>query len=182
VGRLARQKGQDQLLAAWERRRPADTVLVLLGPGDPAPLQAIAPTQWGGSVLAVGGQDDVRPWLRAADLVVQPSRYEGFSVVVAEVMAAGVPIVATAVNGVREAVVEGPWGPAGAVVPLADMDALLDEVEARLTDPRQRRVEGAAARARAEQLFRGDRVMARLEDAYRDAIRAHARAGERESI
>jgi glycosyltransferase involved in cell wall biosynthesis len=173
VGRLARQKGQDLLVAAWERRRPGDTVLVLLGPGDPAPLQATAPRQWGRSILAVGGQDDVRPWLAAADLVVQPSRYEGFSVVVAEVMASGLPLVATAVNGVREAVVDGPPGPAGAAVAIGDMGALLDEVEKRLADPALRRREGAAGRARAERLFRGDHVMARLDDAYRDAIRAH---------
>jgi glycosyltransferase involved in cell wall biosynthesis len=173
VGRLARQKGQDLLVEAWEHRRLADTVLVLLGPGDPAPLRAVAPGQWGRSILAVGGQDDVRPWLQAADLAVQPSRYEGFSVVVAEVMASGVPIVATAVNGVREAVVDGPPGAAGAAVAIGDMGALLDEVEKRLADPELRRREGTAGRARAERLFRGDHVMARLDDAYRQAIRAH---------
>jgi glycosyltransferase involved in cell wall biosynthesis len=181
VGRLSRQKGQDLLLEAWERRRPADTVLVLLGSGDPAPLRAVAPTQWGRSVLAVGGQDDVRPWLWAADFVVQPSRYEGFSLVVAEAMACGVPVVATAVNGVREAVVDGPPGAAGAGVPVGDMGALLDEAEKRLADPALRRREGMAGRARAEQLFRGDHVMARLDDAYRAAIRAHGQgvgAGE----
>jgi glycosyltransferase involved in cell wall biosynthesis len=182
VGRLSRQKGQDLLLDAWERRRPADTVLVLLGSGDPTPLRAVAPTQWGRSVLAVGGQDDVRPWLWAADFVIQPSRYEGFSLVVAEAMACGVPVVATAVNGVREAVVDGPPGPAGAGVRVGDMGALLDEAEKRLADAALRRKEGLAARARAERLFRGDRVMARLDDAYRAAIRAHGHgAGTRKA-
>ncbi|WRL64367.1 glycosyltransferase [Blastococcus brunescens] len=47
MGRLAHQKGQDLLVTAWERQRPPDTVLVLLGPGDPEPLRDLAPTQWG---------------------------------------------------------------------------------------------------------------------------------------
>jgi len=181
MGRLARQKGQDLLLRAWERRPPADTVLVLLGPGDPAPLRDLAPSQWGRSVVAVGGQDDVRPWLWASDLLLLPSRYETVGLVVAEAMACGVPVVATAVNGVREAVIDGPLGAAGAVVPIGNMDALLDEAAKRLTDPALRQTEGACGRVRAEEEFRTDRLAARLEEAYRAAIRTHGRAGERET-
>jgi glycosyltransferase involved in cell wall biosynthesis len=182
MGRLARQKGQDLLLRAWERRPLTDTVLVLLGPGDPAPLRQLAPSQWGHTVLAVGGQDDVRPWLWASDLLILPSRYETVGLVVAEAMACGVPVVATAVNGVREAVVDGPLGAAGAVVPVGDMEALLDEAAKRLADPALRRTEGACGRMRAEEGFRADRVATRLEQAYRAAIRAHGRAGEKETI
>jgi glycosyltransferase involved in cell wall biosynthesis len=182
MGRLARQKGQDLLLRVWERRPPTDTVLVLLGPGDPAPLRQLAPSQWGNTVLAVGRQDDVRPWLWASDLLMLPSRYETVGLVVAEAMACGVPVVATAVNGVREAVVEGPLGAAGAVVPVGDMEALLDEAATRLADPALRRTEALCGRMRAEHEFRTDRVATRLEDAYRGAIRAHGRAREKETI
>ncbi|MFD2091532.1 glycosyltransferase [Blastococcus deserti] len=182
MGRLAHQKGQDLLVAAWEQRRPPDTVLVLLGPGDPAPLRALAPTQWGRSLVAAGGQDDVRPWLWATDVLLLPSRYETIGLCVAEAMACGVPVVATDVNGVRETVVAGPARPAGAVVPVRDMDALLDEAKTRLEDPLLRRTEGMNGRARAEELFRPERLADRLEDAYRDAVRAHReRTGERET-
>ncbi|WP_422678173.1 glycosyltransferase family 4 protein [Blastococcus brunescens] len=89
----------------------------------------------GRTVLAVGGQDDVRPWLWASDLLLMPSRYETVGLCVAEAMACGVPVVATAVNGVRETVGSGTGEAAGAVVPVGDMTALLAETARRLADP-----------------------------------------------
>ncbi|PNA65975.1 glycosyltransferase family 1 protein, partial [Pseudomonas sp. FW305-76] len=83
--------------------------------------------------------------------------------VVTEAMACGVPVVATAVNGVRETVVDGPLGAAGAVVPVGDMGALLSETAKRLGDPGLLRAEGACGRARAEESFRPERLADRLE-------------------
>jgi glycosyltransferase involved in cell wall biosynthesis len=173
VGRLSRQKGQDLLLQAWERSRPADTQLVLVGPGDPAPLREHAPTQWGATVLAVGEQVDVRPWLWASDALVLSSRYETVAVVVAEAMACGRPVVATAVNGAAVTITEGPLAPAGAVVALGDMAALIREASRRLTDGALADREADSGRRRAEQLFRPGLIASRLEHAYRDAIAKH---------
>jgi glycosyltransferase involved in cell wall biosynthesis len=172
LGRLARQKGQDLLLPAWERARPDDTALVLLGPGDTAPLEALAPTQWGRTVLAVGEHDDVRPWLWASDLLVLPSRYETVALVVAEAMSCGRPVVATAVNGAYDTILEGPLPAAGAVVEHGAMDALIAEAARRLDDPDLWAAESAAGRERAEQLFSPARVADRLEAAYREAVGA----------
>jgi glycosyltransferase involved in cell wall biosynthesis len=144
IGRLqVHQKGQDVLLAAW----PAVTAavptarLVLVGDGpDRAALEAGAPP----GVAFVGKQPDVLPWLRAADVVVQPSRYEGLSILVLEALSAGRPVVAGDAVGMREAV-----GDAGAVVPRDDPAALAAAVVERLRDPTRVEVEGAAARRRA---------------------------------
>jgi glycosyltransferase involved in cell wall biosynthesis len=174
LGRLARQKGQDLLLPAWERSRPPDTTLVLLGPGDTEPLRALAPTQWGRSVRAVGGHDDVRPWLWASDLLVLPSRYETVALVVAEAMSCGRPVVATAVNGARDTILGGPLPGAGAVVDRQDMDGLIAEVARRLDDAELRAAEAAAGRQRAERLFSPAQVANRLEAAYREAVARHA--------
>lgn len=170
LGRLARQKGQDLLLPAWERSRPSDTALVLLGPGDTAPLEALAPTQWGKTVLAVGEHDDVRPWLWASDLLVLPSRYETVALVVAEAMSCGRPVVATAVNGARDTILDGPLPAAGAVVEVGDMDRLVAEATRRLEDADLWAAEAAAGRQRAEQLFSPGQVADRLEAAYREAV------------
>ncbi len=175
LGRVgAYQKGHDLLVAAWEQDPPEDAVLVLVGPGDPAPLAALAPTQWDRSIRAFGDTADVCAWLARADVLVLPSRYETVGLVVAEAMAMGVPVVATAVDGVRATVTGGPLPPAGAVVEPGDMTGLLEATAARLHDPGLRRTESEAARARAEILFRPESVAARLEAAYREAIEMSA--------
>lgn len=170
VGRLSTQKGQAALVAAWERRPLPDTDLVLVGPGDSSGLAALAPTTFGASIHHVGAQHDVRPWLWAADLCVQPSLYEGQSVAMAEALACGRPVVMTQVNGAREAIAPADDAPAGATVPVADLDALLDACATRLRDPGLREAEGRAARARALSLFDRDVVMARIEQTYRAAV------------
>ncbi len=171
LGRIgAHQKGHDLLVAAWERSRPADAVLVLVGPGDPSSLARLAPTQWARTIRSFGDVTDVRPWLHRADVLVLPSRYETVGLVVAEAMAMGVPVVATAVDGVRETLVAGPLPPAGAVVELGDMPGLIEAAAQRLRDQGLRERESQAARARAEVLFRPELVTAKLEAAYREAI------------
>lgn len=170
LGRIARQKGQDLLLPVWERRPPPGTVLVLVGPGDTTELSRLAPTQWRQSILAVGEQDDVRPWLWASDMLVMPSRYETVGLVVAEAMACERPVVAWAVNGARTTVLSGPPGPGGAVVDVGDAETMMDELTARAACPETMRSEGEVARARAERLFPPPLVVRRLNDAYSSAI------------
>jgi glycosyltransferase involved in cell wall biosynthesis len=180
VGRLARQKGQDLLLQTWEHSRPPDTQLILVGPGDADALRSHAPTQWGTSVLAVGEQADVRPWVWASDALVLPSRYETVALVVAEAMACGCPVVATAVNGATATVTDGPWPPAGAVVPLGDMEALIAESSRRLADRELCESERVAGRKRAESLFSPHLVAQRLELAYRDAVSRRMQGAEQQ--
>jgi glycosyltransferase involved in cell wall biosynthesis len=170
VGRLAWQKGQDQLVAKWEEAPPPSTELVLVGPGDTTELEAAAPTQWGKSIRWVGEQDDVRPWVWSADVLVMPSRYEGVPVVIGEAMACGVPVVATAFNGTREALLDPPGDPCGAVVPLGDMAALLREAQRRLDSADLIAAEAMAGPQRAAQLYEPVLVADRLEAAYLEAI------------
>ncbi len=170
VGRLAWQKGQDLLVAEWERSPLPETTLVLVGPGDADALSATAPREWGTSIRWAGEQSDVRPWMWAADLLVLPSRYETVAIVVAEAMSCGVPVVATAVNGARETLLDPPGEPCGAVVPLGDMAGLLHEAGRRLDDPTLSRRDATVGRERAEDRFRPALVGQRLESAYREAI------------
>lgn len=144
VGRLAvAQKGQDVLLQAWPGVTAAcpDAELVLVGDGpDRAALEASAPP----AVRFVGALPDVRPWYQAADIVVQPSRYEGLSLTVLEALASGRAVVAADAIGMREAI-----GAAGVVVPVDDPSALTHAVVTRLRDLELARSEGRMARERA---------------------------------
>lgn len=176
VGRISYQKGQDQLVSEWVRNPVPGAELVLVGGGDVEPLRRLAGGEWGRSVRCVGHQDDVRPWLRMADVLVVPSRYEGQSVAVAEALACGLPVVAGAVNGAVDAIVRGPRPPAGAVVAQGDLVALVSECRRRVLDDRLREREAAGARQRACALFDQAVVSAEVERVYRLA-QSQARAG-----
>ena len=171
LGRLARQKGQDLLVAAWEAAPLPDTHLLLVGPGDPERLRRLAPTQWGTTICWIGDQHDVRPVVWASDVLVLPSRYETVAVVVAEAMASGVPVVANRVNGVDMAVTDGPSPPGGVVVPAGDMEALLAESRRLLDDPELRAALGRDGRERVVALFTPELVVDRLDEAYEQAMR-----------
>jgi glycosyltransferase involved in cell wall biosynthesis len=175
VGRISQQKGQVALAAAWESQPIPDTVLALIGPGDQSEVAAAAPASVGNTLRLVGALSDVRPWLHAADLCVQPSRYEGQSVAMAEAMSCGRAVVMTDVNGAREALCPPGEPPAGAVVPLGDLGSLLRETRTRLDHDSLVRAEEHVARERAVSMFGLDEVMGRLETVYRRATAEPAR-------
>ena len=146
-----------------------------MGPGDPEPLRAFAPTQWGNSIRWIGEHLDVRPCLWACDLLVMPSRYEGAAVVPAEAMACGRPVVACAVSGARMAISDPPYEPGGTVVAVGDMAELLAETWRLLEDPDDRARVGANGRHRAVRLFSPEQVVDRLDAAYAEAIEVSRR-------
>jgi glycosyltransferase involved in cell wall biosynthesis len=113
-------------------------------------------------VLFLGRRDDVPALLQAADLAVLPSFKEGFSLVVLEALAAGLPLVATAVGGTPEAIEHGH---SGVIVPPGD-DAALVEAVARLVDNTDQRARMAGEAVRRAQRFNLKRTVADLEELY----------------
>ncbi|MGH8792853.1 MAG: glycosyltransferase [Stackebrandtia sp.] len=173
VGRLCRQKAQELLLDAWTRSPAPNTELVLVGPGDPGPLLERLPAELRSTVRAVGGWNDVRPWLWACDLVVVAARYEANSLSTGEALACGRPVVTTDVGGAHDAVGAGSSEPAGCVVPQEAVDALLREAKARLDDPELTACEGMNARIRAERIFAPSALVERF-DAFYAQVTARA--------
>jgi glycosyltransferase involved in cell wall biosynthesis len=109
----------------------------------------------------LGNRDDIPALLARADLFVLPSRFEGLPSAIIEAMAAGLPVVATAVGGVAELVedrVSGWLVPAGAPAVLADgiRHALVADAVAV----------GAAGRGRAEAMFAAPAMAAHFADLY----------------
>lgn len=117
MGRLTRQKGIDILLRAVADEPRLSVTVLGEGPDRPR-LEALA-AQCGGRASLPGWVADVRPHLRDADVVAIPSRWEGFGLVAVEAMASGRPLVASAVEGLRDVV-----GGAGLLVPPEDPGAL----------------------------------------------------------
>ncbi len=155
VGRLTRQKGIDVLLNAAGRVAEArsDWRLLIVGDGpERARLeaQAAADPRLAGRVTWLGRRDDVPSLLKAADLVVLPSRWEGMPNVVLEAMAAGRPVVATAVEGSAELVEPGG---SGWLVPPEDPAALAAALIEAAADSAQAARFGASGRARVAAEF-----------------------------
>lgn len=99
----------------------------------------------------------------AADLYVQPSFTETFGVPIAEAMAAGVPVVATRVGGMPEAVEDGRTG---RLVEPDDAGALAEAVVDLLSDEGRRRSMGEAARRRAVERFSWEQITRNVWDLY----------------
>lgn len=173
LGRISFQKGQDLLVSRWEQDPIRDCQLILVGPGDTDTLAKLAPREWNRSIFSVGEQRDVRQWLWAADVMVLPSRYEGFPVAAAESMSTGTAVVATGFNGAREIIEAPPLSPGGIVVSIGDMDALLQGAIKLVSSPSLQHEVSTSARARAERLFTAEIVCGKLTAGYRDAIRLH---------
>jgi glycosyltransferase involved in cell wall biosynthesis len=125
-------------------------------------------------VELLGARADVPDLLARSDVFVLSSRSEGFPVSVLEAMAAGLPVVATDVGGVGEAVEDGETG---FLIPAADSEALAAALERLLVDGELRRRLGAAGRARALRLFDVSRYRAAYEELYR-RLNASTEPGE----
>ncbi|GLF94344.1 glycosyltransferase family 4 protein [Streptomyces yaizuensis] len=167
VGRLCRQKGQDVLLDAWPRVRghvPGAT-LVLVGDGpDRARLARTAPP----GVIFAGAVADTVPFLRAADVVVLPSRWEGMALAPLEAMACARPVVVTDVSGARESL--PPGHDAHSLVPPDDAPALAAAVTALFRDAPLRTALGGQARAHVRVTGDAERTAAAVLGLYQDLL------------
>ena len=95
------------------------------------------------NVRFVGTQSNVQDWLSLSEMSILPSFYEGLPLVAIESLAAGVPVVATDVDGTPEVVVNGKTG---LTVPANDPRALAQAISLLLHSPELRRQLGTAGR------------------------------------
>ena len=144
VGRLCHQRAPDVAVAALALMRTPSVRLRLVGDGEDRAAVEELVTALGldGRVEFSGFCPEPAPDLRAADVVVIPSRYDGMALILLEAMACGAAIVATRVPGTSA------LGEAGQLVPVEDPQSLAEAVDALLAAPQRRKL-GAAAHARA---------------------------------
>jgi glycosyltransferase involved in cell wall biosynthesis len=133
--------------------------LVLVG-GHPGEFEGEHPLRLAHPGVFLAGwhaHDDLADAINASDLVVLPSRHEAFGLVLAEAMACGVPVVATASQGPSRIV---DHGETGWLVPVDDEDALTAALVEAVGDEAERRRRGALARDRARARY-GEAAVAR---------------------
>lgn len=165
VAAVTREKGHDLLITALDAIRDLPWQCTCVGPldrdvdlvrelgvsphgrlgGDPQLPVTFTDTRVGAALHAT---------YAAADLLVLASRSETYGMVVTEALARGVPVVATAVGGVEQALGAAAAGPPGALIPPEDPEALASAVRTWLTDADLRSRWRAAARERRRTLPR----------------------------
>ncbi|PRQ03467.1 diphospho-undecaprenol 4-alpha-N-acetylgalactosaminyltransferase [Enhygromyxa salina] len=143
------------------------------GPLDSRVREAVARHRLGDRVSLLGSRDDVPERLAKGQIFVLSSTHEGFPISTLEAMRAGLPVVASHVGGVAEAVVSGETG---ALIPASNPDALADALEPLIVDAELRGRQGAAGRAAYERAFTFETQLRRSWAVYERAIRARESA------
>ncbi len=173
VTRLVERKGIDDVIRALVHV-PSTELVVAGGPPrhqlplDPEAcrLRRIAEDLGVADRLVLLGRLDreaVPRLMRSADVVVATPWYEPFGIVAVEAMACGVPVVASAVGGMIDTVVDGVTG---LHVPPRDPDALAAALNAVLADPTRRQALGEAGVSRVRARYGWDRVAAATSEVY----------------
>lgn len=172
VGRLAVDKGIADLLFVWQNVRESysDARLLLVGPmdnDDPLPTEFQQIMAEDDRIIQVGFCAYVEETLALMDVLVFPSRREGFGLAIIEAAAMQVPAVCYDVTGCQDSVVDGETG---LRVPALDREALLLAVQRYLSDDELFCTHGRNAREFVSAHYESEMVENRYVQYYRDLL------------
>jgi glycosyltransferase involved in cell wall biosynthesis len=175
LANFIRYKGHGFFFDAWKRvvamHPSAVAVLIGEGPDRKEWQQWVESQGLDSSVRFAGSRRDVPAILALTDIVAHPSLEEGFSNAILESMAAGRPVVATAVGGNPEAIENGKTG---LLVPVGDVDALVSAISALASEPQRAREMGESGRTRAALRFSVERMIRAYENVYESVAAGQA--------
>ncbi|NLE37550.1 MAG: glycosyltransferase [Pirellulaceae bacterium] len=176
IGRLDAQKGLEWLLRgarSWLADAPdCDLALVGQGPQRSALERLAAEEGISDRVQFLGFRADVPALLARSSLLVLPSRWEGMPNVVLEAMAAGLPVVATDVEGVAELLGDDADGQ---VVPFGDTAAFAAAVTRILSDRDLADRLGRRNRSRAAEYFQIDDMVERYQTLWTELVQGRTK-------
>lgn len=173
VGRIVRDKGMNELVAAFVRlhKECTDTRLVLVGRYEEKLNPVLPETKYlieqSDCIEAVGQQKDVRPFYEKSDVLVFPSYREGFPNVVIEAGAMDLPSIVTDINGSRE-IIEN--GKNGVIVPPRDEQALFNAMKWMIEHPEERKSMAETARTMVASRYEQGFVHQCLKDYYKEIL------------
>jgi len=170
VARLSAQKNLGALVRAFAAMGSGDaSILLVCGEGEQlGELQAAARDLGvAARVRFMGARSDIPAVLGAADVFVLPSLYEGHPLSVMEAMAAGTPVIATAVGGVPEVV---RTGVTGLLVPPGDVEALAGAMRQLAASREERARLGAAGAKVAREHFDVSHMARAYERLYQELL------------
>ena len=141
IGRLVGDKGVNELVAAFEQlaNKIPNAKLLMVGPQEPTldPLKqvTIASIEKNPKIVSTAYQQDVRPFLKIAQVFVFPSYREGFPNVVLQAGAMGIPCIVSDINGCNE-IIENEVN--GLIVPPKSIQPLSEKMYSLYKDPKKR--------------------------------------------
>ncbi len=154
IGRISKDKGNNELFKAFQKIEPThNVVLLLLGANEGTIDKTLQ--EWADNcpnVVFAGrvNHDDVPKYLAAMDVLVHPTYREGFGMVLQEAMAMEVPIITTNIPGPSEVIEEGI---SGVLVPSRDTDALYEAMIDSYKHQEKYKQYGKNGRIRVEKYF-----------------------------
>ncbi|ARS36158.1 glycosyltransferase family 4 protein [Pontibacter actiniarum] len=137
IGRLVKDKGIRELVSAFKavQAKYAQAKLLLVGPMeqdlDPLPPETLLEIEQNESIIPVGYQNDVRPYLALSQALAFPSYREGFPNVPMQAGCFELPSIVTNINGCNEIIVEGENG---LIIPPKNTQKLQEAMERLLVD------------------------------------------------
>ena len=155
--------------AARVRAVVPDTAFVIAGEGELRENLRELAEQLGirNDVFFIGRCEDVASLLFASDVGALSSKAEGFANAILEYMAAGLPVVATDVGGVREAIVEGK---SGFIVPAGNDQIMAERIIALISNPARTREMGQLGKSIVEQKFGCERHLRNTLELYDELL------------
>jgi len=162
IGRLVPDKGIHILAKSFARLYELNRNIRLLVLGDIEPHRGRLSNETTKvlsnhpGITRVGFTHEIEPYYAAMDMLVLPTRREGFPYTLLEAGAMGLPVIATRVTGCVDAVV---GGQTGLLVPPDNVIALTDAIEKLLKSPKLRQRMGQKARERIETKFPSKRLL-----------------------
>jgi len=171
VGRLVYSKAHELLIAAMPSvlEKFPNAKLGICGDGVLRP-QLEEQIQFIGlstSVKLLGHSDNVAKFLASADVFVMPSLWEGLPIALLEAMSAGLPVIATQVEGIEEAVVEGENG---CLIPIGDAKALAEAIIHLLADTEMQKRMGRASQEKVKKTYSSERMCKEYFDLVREIV------------
>jgi len=169
VARFAPQKDHDTLFRALAELMDLEWSLDLVGTGPDMDVTEARAKDLGlnSRIRWLGMREDVPELIARSQIYLLISNWEGFPRSILEAMRAGLPVVATDVGGVREAVLDGDTG---SLVPRGNEKVLATRLRALVSDPELRARKGAAARRHYEAHFTFDRLVKETLALYRSVL------------
>jgi len=167
IGRLVWQKGFEHLVQAMPKvinKFPQTKVLIIGGGPLRDDLEALAQKlKIEKHIIFANFRKDVKEILSALDILIVPSLLEGFPMVTLEGMAMAKPIIATAIDGIREQIIDSK---SGILIPPRDPDAITDAIIRLREDKNFAQNLGLEARLRVEEHFTVEKMVAETESVY----------------